>query len=216
MPTGKLAPDEKLDVKLVTPTASVAVGAVHVAMAVLLPGGVKTVILAGTFAICGAVVSCTVMVNVHVVVLLLGSLDEYVIGIVPTINGVNGAGPAVRVVVTGPELSVAVGSTHGTGVVSPIASVTMLAGHWSVGGVTSLTVITNECVAVLVAASLAVYVTVVWPIGKAAPDACVAEQLVTPTLSVATGFGDDQSTTAVASVGGAFTALFGGGSVNPS
>ena len=39
-PTGKLAPDTKFDMKLVTPTASVAVGAVHVATAALLPDGV--------------------------------------------------------------------------------------------------------------------------------------------------------------------------------
>ena len=204
-PTANAAPDTCVPVTVTAPgQLSVAVGAVHVAVAVVAPTAAVFTILAGQSESTGLVRSfvhgsavLTVTVNAHVAVLLLASLAVYVTVVAPTANAAPDT--CVPVTVTAPgQLSVAVGAVHvAVAVVAPAAAVfTILAGQAvSTGLVRSfvhgsavLTVTVNAHVAVLLLASLAVYVTVVAPTANAAPDTYVPVTVTAPgQLSVAVG-----------------------------
>ena len=101
------------------------------------------------------------------------------------------ARPAVRAVVTPEQLSRPTGAVYVTIFPQlPAAAVTlMFAGQDMEGGILSITVTVKEQVAVLPAASVAVYVTVFNPTGKVEPLARPAVRaVVTPEqLSVPTG-----------------------------
>ena len=168
---------------------SVIVGTVHVATAVV-PVAVK-LILAGQFVIVGGKTSGeqgfaadTVTVNTQGNALLFAaSFALYVTVVTPIGNAEPRVNPAVGLVVTEGvifvvQLSVIVGTVHVATAVVPVAVKEILAGQFViVGGKTSGeqgfaadTVTVNvQGNALLLAASLALYVTVVTPIGNAEP-----------------------------------------------
>ena len=122
---------------------------------------------------------------------------------VPSGKVLPGADPVVWVSVTEPELSVAVGAVQlANAPEGPVASIVWFAGQALMTGASLSVTVTMKLVTVgpLPAASVAVYVTVVVPIGNAklvsdaagtgtavaAPDKATVK-LVTPTLSEAVG-----------------------------
>src|SRR5918994_915874 len=87
------------------------------------------------------------------------------------------------------QLSVKVGAVQLTTALQDASAFTvMFAGHPMItGGVISFTVTMNEQVAVLPAASVAVQVTMVGPLGKVLPGALVVARVVPVQLSVKVG-----------------------------
>jgi hypothetical protein len=132
--------------------------------------------------------STTVTVYVHDVAWPAASVAVLVMVVVP-IGSVAGDAVSLVTAVT-PTLSVAVATLRATVRVAFPTSVVVctFAGHEMAGASLSTTLITKEQVAVLPAASTAVYVTVVGAdTGNAEPDECVLVSDVTAMLSVAVG-----------------------------
>jgi hypothetical protein len=136
---------------------------------------------------CGASASFTVTVNEQVAVLFDASVTVQSTVVVPFGNTEPDAG--AQTVVAPGQLSFMVGLKVTTAEQLPGSVLTvMLAGHVIVGGILSTTVTVNEQLAVLPAASLAVQVTVVVPMAKAAPLAGAQTAAPTPgQLSVGVG-----------------------------
>jgi len=147
----------------------------------------STVIFAGIFRIRGAVLSLTVTVNVAVLVLFNASLAVIMTVVVPNGNTLPLNGLAVSDVT--PTLSLAVGIVYVT--TAPlvlVASAKIFAGTpFIIGAVASLTVTVNDALLILLAASLAVIVTVVVPNENTLPLGGIAFRETTPTLSVTVG-----------------------------
>jgi hypothetical protein len=130
VPTVKVAPGVCVDVSVAT-QLSVAVGAVHVATAVLQasPPVACNVMFAGQPEMTGLLVSATTTLNVHEEVLPAASVAVYVTAVVPKENVAPGAWLDVTVAV---QLSVTVGAVHvATAVLHPVpdGATVMLAGQ---------------------------------------------------------------------------------------
>ena len=188
------------------PQLSVAVGAVHEATA-FVPVVVKLIFSGQAvrrgFTMSVAQPSLTMTLKLHVAVLFLASVAVYVTVVVPIGN----APPLVRLTVGlvakitegVPQLSVAVGAVHEATAFVPVVVKLIFAGQAVKTGFRmsvaqpSLTMTLKLHVAVLFLASVAVYVTVVVPIGNAPPLVRLTVGLVTkatigiPQLSVAVG-----------------------------
>jgi hypothetical protein len=165
VPSGNVAPEEKLDVRF---TQLVTVGAVQVTTFEHSDASNETLIVEGQPEITGAVMSVTTTLNEHVDILFAASVAVYVTIVVPRGN----AEPEAKL-----EVSVTQPGTVGAVQVTTFehsdasSDVLMLEGQPEItGGVTSVTTTLNEQVDVLFAASVAVYVTVVVPNGKLEPE----------------------------------------------
>ena len=192
-PKLKLAPDVCVLVEVIDPPQlSIAVGAVHVAIAKH-EASAESVMLDGHPLTTGAVLSITVTVNVQVELLPAASVNVYVTGVEPKEK----VAPDVCVLVgvTEPlQLSVAVGAVHvatceHVEALALLLYTVMLDGHpLTTGAVLSFTVTVNVQVELLPAASVNVYVTGVEPKLKVAPDVCVLVGVIEPPqLSIAVG-----------------------------
>src|SRR5690606_40568457 len=152
-----------------TEQLSDAVGAVHVTTASHELASVLTVMSVGQFAITGTSVSTTVTSNEHVAVLPAPSVAVYVTVVV----AIGNTSPLLCELDNDTEqLSDAVGAVHVTTAPHVLASVinVISVGQFAITGTSvSTTVTSNEHVAVLPAPSVAVYVTVVVPIGNTSP-----------------------------------------------
>jgi putative transposon-encoded protein len=157
---------------------SVTVGGVQITVSVV-PTAV-CVILIGQLVITGGMVSfvqgfVTVTVNEQTD-LFLASVAVYITVVTPIGN----TAPELWLLVTigggGEQLSVTVGTVHVPIAVVPVVVKEILGGQWAkTGGMVSfahgfVTVIVKEHIFVLFLASIAVYITVVTPIGNAAPE----------------------------------------------
>src|SRR5204863_355545 len=136
----------------------------------------------------GAVVSCTVTLNVPVAVLPWASVAEQVTVVVPRSNVDPDAGEHDGVIAPS-TMSVAVGVKVIAAPAGPVASWVMSSGSVSTGACVSDTFTVNVLSALLPAASLAVQVTVVsTSSGKVSPDAgSHVTSTVPSTRSVAVG-----------------------------
>lgn len=137
------------------------------------PGSLDWVIFAGQPEITGFSLSTTVTVKVHVQKFPAASVALYVFVVVPFGNTDPGGRPAVCVTVTPEQLSVATGMVHDTTALHIAGSLltVMLAGQETKTGVSaSLIVMVNEQEEVFPTASVAVYVMVEMPLGKAEPE----------------------------------------------
>ena len=133
----------------------------------------------------GGVVSTTVTVNCAVWTFPAASDAVQVTTVSPS-GKVDSAGGTQTSDCTKPELSVAVTSKSTTA--SPVADADTVIGDGAgvnTGGVTSITSISNDALVVLPAASVAVQVTTVIPIGNAEPEG--GSQMIV-TLPVALSF----------------------------
>ena len=118
-------------------------------------------------------------------------------------------GALVVAIVAPVQLSVNVGAVQlTTALQEALAFTVIFAGHPLItGGVISFTVTMNEHVAVLPAASVAVYVTVVGPLGNVLPGALVVASV--PPVQLSVKVGAVQFTTALQDAV-AFTVMFAG------
>ena len=115
----------------------------------------QIVLLTGCVLITGSWPSVTVTVNVQVDELPHTSVAVTITGVVPMVNTEPDAGTEV-IVITPPQLSVAIGEKVTTAVHAPAGvGIVLFAGQVSVGGVISFTVIVCVQVAEFPAASVA-------------------------------------------------------------
>jgi len=150
------------------------------------PVAAGCVMLAGQV-IAGGVVSLTVTVNVHCVLLLKASVAAQVTVVTPLLKVVPEAG--LQTTVAPAQLSEATGVANVITAVHKPLSVdwVMGKGQLSVGGVVSLTVTVNVHEVVLLMPSVAVQVTSVTPFGNAYPGAGAQTVFTVVQLSVAVG-----------------------------
>ena len=136
----------------------------------------------------GALPSLTVTVKVQALVLPLVSVAVQVIVVAPLLNTEPLGGS--QTIEASPQLSLALGAVQVTAAVHKPTSVfwLILLGQVTEGFSVSLTVTSNWQVLVLPAASLAVQVTCVAPLGRAAPLTGLQTTATVPSqLSVAVG-----------------------------
>ena len=182
VPTANALPLDGTLTMLATPQLSAAV-TLNVTLLEHAPGAALTVIFAGQV-IVGGVVSTTVTVKVHWLLLPAASRAVLVTMVVPAENVEALAGVLTRLVT--PQLSVAVTVKLTLRVHPPPVGLTeMFAGQVIAGGCASRTVTVNVHWLLLPELSNALLVTVVVPTANAEPLAGVLTRLVTEQLSVA-------------------------------
>jgi hypothetical protein len=122
----------------------------------------------GQLLMTGACVSVTITSNEHVDELPAASVAVYVTVVVP----IGKLSPVLKSEVNcGLHASVAVGAVHVTGVWQAVACTVMFDGQLLMtGACVSFTITSNEHVDELPVSSVAVYVTVVVPMGKLSPE----------------------------------------------
>lgn len=202
-PSGNTEPLTGEHDTLVTPAASLAVGngKLTAAPAALVASATRSAGLIRT----GAVTSLTITLKVAVAVLPAASAAVHVTGVDPSGNDDPLAGEQVNDVT--PTLSVAVGEYVAVALVVLAGAFTVISGVAAkTGAVASLTMTVNVVVEVLPAASDAVHVTTVEPIGNVEPLAGEHTIDTTPVSSVAEGVND---TTAVVPLATALTVRSG-------
>jgi hypothetical protein len=219
VPIGKTDPLEGPEVcTILTPAQlSVAAGAAQVTMAEQLPGVLFTTWLAGQTVNTGASLSVTLTVNAHMLKLPLASVAVNETLVTPMGKVDPLVKPAVCVIINPGQLSLATGAAQLT--TAPhtpgLLFTEIFIGHEvNTGNWLSVTVTTNEQVAVFPPASVAVKVTLVMPTGKTDPlgKPAVWEITVPGQLSVATGATHD--TVVPHAPGVLFTLIFTGHEVN--
>lgn len=172
-----------VNVKTGVPQLSVAVGVVQDARAVV-PVVVKLKFAGhtnegGVTSFVHEFVLVTVTAKLHVDVLFFASVAVYVTVVVPTGNAPPFVKPAVGLVVNAteavPQASVAVGAAHEATAVVPVVVKFLFVGHAvKTGGVKSfvqgfVTVTLKLHITILLLASIAMYVTIVVPVGNVPP-----------------------------------------------
>jgi hypothetical protein len=192
---------------------SIAVGAIHPAMALHKPILLFNTIFTGHEVNTGTSLSFTVTVNEQSVIFPLASVAVYVMLVPPIGNADPEGNPAVCVTINPGQLSVATGNTHETFALhdpGELLTVILVGHEVNVGNWLSITVTVNVHNVVLPLASVAVNVTVDVPIGKAdplgSPDVCTTP--MPGQLSVATGA--TQPTTELHKPGVLLTVMFVG------
>ena len=182
VPTGNTLPDGGTLVIITPEQLSVAVG-VKVTTASHRPGSLLTIISAGQTTT-GSSSSFTVTSNVHTLVLPEASVAVTVTVVVPNGNILPEAGTLEIVVPV--QLSVAVGVKVTTASHRPGSLLTIISeGQVTTGSSSSFTVTLKVHTSVLPAASVAVTVTSVVPIGNTLPEAGTLEDVTPGQLSVA-------------------------------
>jgi len=188
VPTANVEPLKGAHTTVVPGQLSDVVGAGYVTAAEHWPAAFGTVTLAGQV-IAGAVVSVTVIVNVHVVSGEFGEPSTAVHDTVVTPTGKVDPDAGVQVAVAPGQLSTGAGTVKLTTVehCPGVFGTVMFAGHVIEGASVSCTVTVNVQVpsGELGDPSLAVHVTVVVPTGKVDPDAGTQVTVAPGQLSVA-------------------------------
>lgn len=185
IPSGKAEPEAGTHTVVVA-EQSVALGVEYSTVGLQTPSGGCTVMFCGQV-ICGAVVSLTVTVNVHVDVFCAWSVAVHVTVVVPCGKVEPDAG--THATVAAEHASVAVGVVYVATALQilPRADTVTFGGHVICGPVTSLTVTENVHELLLFDWSVAVHVTVVVPTGKLEPGEGEQTTVGVPHGSVAVG-----------------------------
>ncbi len=164
-------------------------GGVHVTSASQ-PWDGTTIISPGhTVETIGGVVSATVTLNVHSLLLPTASVAVYRISVDPRLNKLPGSCDGT--IVTALQLSVKVGGVQLAMALhdAPVVTVILVGQLKITGGVLSSIIILKEHEAVFPAASVPMYVTSVVPSGNVDPGVCDPSTVTAPQLSVNTGAG---------------------------